>query len=377
MIRHKRRFVVNFLYFILIPIAGNASQFTISPSSGGVYTLEAEGLSNIVSMDVSIFYNSSHLSNPKISPLSLAARATLETVSDRTGSLQFKCTKPSGSISGSGQLAQLRFDVAGQSPNAIIGLSVQMTDTQGIQSTAETSIEQDEINTKKMDEPGKDKPASPVAVSNSTAPPLQTPTAPRRGQANRETTGQETRDNSLTMRNVPGVLDHVRTYVGKDFGGLLPLFVQGKPPGLHQEPAICLADGRTKVRLTVSDTQMDAKSPSFVLSGASFVTLVHSGGGSWTIEAIPHKGAYQASLTVVSTFGSINYPLTVAPPLHIDPAIFYLDKEKEYKALDAASKNLRIKEGAVLPEYVRKYIVAANLLACKPAVKAATGQARR
>jgi len=359
------------LFIPLLPLPCFSALITISPESNGVYTFQGEGLNNITVLDISLDYDPATLSSPRISPSILAARSTLETVADSPGSLRLTLTRQAGSITGSGQMLQVTFNADGQSPGAITGLSVQMTDARGERTSAETRIDEP-VN---PDGSPKESPNNGLSTtlpsSDSSADAAPGRSGSQHGRGAHTGSAIPTVGRSMALQAVPGVLDHVRVLGdGKDLDGLLALFARGAPPGLRQDPAVCLSDGKTRIRLTVSAVTSEQRDPYFVLSGAHFLSLRNSGGRSWTVEALPDMGVYQASLMVVSDAGSTVYPLTVAPPSPVDGTLTNVPKKKQAKALAAALRGMLFPGSSGLPEHVRRYILAANLLAAKNAIHA-------
>jgi hypothetical protein len=360
--------IIFFLFSLLFPLPCIAALITFTPGSNGAYELKADGLSAVTALDISIDYDPTILSRPRISPSILAARSNLETVADSPGSLRFTITRQGGAINGSGALVQVQFDAGGQPSGCITGLSVSLTDAGGARSSAETRIDDGGVSggTESGHLPGCPEPSSAEPSANETSG----RSGGRRGRG-AHPASLSSGDRSASLNALPGVLDHVRV-LGKDMDmeGLVALFSRGIPPGLRQEPAICLSDGKTRVRLMVSAASSEQNIPHFVLSGARFLSLRNSGGRNWTIEALPYEGVYQASLMVVSDAGTTVFPITVAPPVPVDGTLPVLAKKKQVKALAAALRDLRVPGEKELPDHVRRYILTANLLARKSSVHA-------
>lgn len=355
--------ILLFFLFLLFPLPCFAALIILTPGSNGAYELKADDLNSVTALDISIDYDPTLLSKPRISPSLLAARSNLETIADSPGSLRFTITRQAGAINGSGALAQVQFDSVGHSSDAISGLSVSLTGPQGVGASAETRIEDSVVS----GEGGKGTPETLLTLplpSEATSDEAPARWNGRRGQGARSASAGVTADRSAAMNALPGVLDHFRVLgEGRDLEGLRALFVQGTPRGLRQEPAICLSDGTTHVKLTVSAAFTEQRAPHFVLSGARVVSISSTGASTWTVVVIPRKDVYEASMMVVSESGTTVYPLTVAPLITVDPALPVMRKKKQNKALAAAVRAVRIPGSGELPDHVRRYILTANLLA--------------
>jgi hypothetical protein len=97
---------------------------------------------------------------------------------------------------------------------------------------------------------------------------------------------------------------------------MIALFKQPISQSFRQEPFVALSDGTTTVTI-VADLPAEAGiSPSFALNGAKLVSLKKDDSSStWIIEALPAKGALNASLMVLSEDHVTKYPLTIAPAI--------------------------------------------------------------
>lgn len=112
-----------------------------------------------------------------------------------------------------------------------------------------------------------------------------------------------------------GVLDRFKTFTGeKTPQAYTELFHKPVADTITQVPAICLADGKTVVKVLIELAAGEKNAPNFALRGASLKSLKKDA-KHWVVEALPEAGRYDASLTVVSGERMVDYPLTVAPPL--------------------------------------------------------------
>jgi hypothetical protein len=111
------------------------------------------------------------------------------------------------------------------------------------------------------------------------------------------------------------VLSRFRDFKGEKTPEALKLLVTGaSQPGLRQEPAVVLSDGKAAVKVYIEFPGETKKSPNFALNGAKLVSLTHDG-LTWTVEAVPNAKTFDASVTVLYDDNVSEVPLTVAPPL--------------------------------------------------------------
>ncbi|GLI39004.1 hypothetical protein [Geobacter hydrogenophilus] len=116
-----------------------------------------------------------------------------------------------------------------------------------------------------------------------------------------------------------GVLERFKAYSGvKAPKSLLALFDEPVATSIKQDPPICIADGKTmiKVQIELPDSGNDA--PNFALRGAGLKSLKKLGDNRWLIEAIPEAGRFEATLTIVMGEKIVDYPFTVAPKADIN-----------------------------------------------------------
>lgn len=113
-----------------------------------------------------------------------------------------------------------------------------------------------------------------------------------------------------------GVLEYFMAYKG-DKSPLIftALFDKQIAPNIRQEPAIATSDGKTPLKVLIKLGNASDKSPNFALNGAKLVSLNKDNSSTWIIEALPQIGISQASLTIMTDSSTIEYPLTLAPPV--------------------------------------------------------------
>ena len=97
----------------------------------------------------------------------------------------------------------------------------------------------------------------------------------------------------------------------------MSLFTAGSTPGIRQEPAVTLSDGTAIVKVYVNASVTGNVTPNFALNGAKMISLKNEG-TDWVLSALPDKGVYEASVTVMYGDSLMEIPLTVAPRVTID-----------------------------------------------------------
>lgn len=120
----------------------------------------------------------------------------------------------------------------------------------------------------------------------------------------------------VTTISYTGILENLREYKEvKTPASLIALFNKEITPAIRQEPAIALSNGKALVNIIIKSGVAGDKSPNFALNGAKLVSLNKDASSAWIIKALPLEGAVQASLTIMTDSNTIEYPLTLAPPI--------------------------------------------------------------
>lgn len=123
-------------------------------------------------------------------------------------------------------------------------------------------------------------------------------------------------EKETTTTSFKGVLENFMTYKGDKSPSIFTtLFNKKIAPNIRQEPAIAISDGKTPLKVFIKLGNMVDKSPNFALKGAKLVSLNKDNSSIWIIEALPQIGIVQASLTIMTNSNTIEYPLTLAPPI--------------------------------------------------------------
>jgi hypothetical protein len=172
----------------------------------------------------------------------------------------------------------------------------------------------------------------------------------------------------------PGLLDSFRDFTGeKTPQALEALFTDYAIPGVKQEPAIVLSDGKNKVTIRVDLPASEKDAPNFALRNAKLISLKMTDGGTWVIEAQPKEKVSDVALSVLQGTRLTEIPLVAAPPVAVD-----LDKSGKVDDKDA---QLFLREtgtpkapkfdlnGDGKRDYLDEYIFFANSLAVQKKAK--------
>ena len=109
------------------------------------------------------------------------------------------------------------------------------------------------------------------------------------------------------------ILERFRDFQGeKSPEALKALFTAATMPGIRQEPAIVLADGKTRLKVFIDLPAAGNEAPSFALEGAKLVSMKMEG-AEWVVEVQPEPGVYSAAIKVLHGASRTEIPLTVAP----------------------------------------------------------------
>jgi hypothetical protein len=343
---------------------------TISSSGNGVFVLQGNDFQAVGGVQLTIRYDTTTLTNPRVTKGALAtAAAIFMPNTNNPGVIIMGMIDPNG-VSGSGVLATINFDLPGSSPGVIQSLTADMIDSSSKKIASQVQV----INPAAA--PGSPGAPTGTASGSSTAPiisatpgvpfqaapPPATATSPAPGlvlstpspvpaEAEKpmaqpileppappipagdlkpqpetaiekaQPAGAPTAKSQPTHVVHQSVLERFRTFTGgRTPQSLTDIFTTHSMPGIRQEPAIGLADGVSKVRLTVT-TQASRTAPNFSLQNARLVSLKMEESNAWLIELLPAKGAHTATLTMIHDGSETEIPLTVVPPFTGTPSL--------------------------------------------------------
>lgn len=351
MTRHITLFTTISMLLMSIQSAFAAS-VTITPTAVGTYSVQGNSMDGVAGIDLKIIYDSSSLSSPTVSQGSLVAGALMAANTNNPGSIKIAIVSTKA-LSGSGQIATVTFttqngaggissasvsminskgapiaaQVVVSSGSAVSAPTSDFTTTPGVPfsqpgaaatTTAPTSSIPTYLGTVNM--PSDVQTKSDTKSADVTGEPVQLPepaaTKPVEPPAEIKPVSEPQKSVKVTMTSYKGILDNFSAYKGKKTPAIfIALFSKEITPAIRQEPAIAMSDGKTAVSLLVKHVPSGDKSPNFALNGAKLVSISKDASSTWIIEAMPHKGIMQASLTIMTDSEYIEYPLTLAPTI--------------------------------------------------------------
>jgi hypothetical protein len=341
------------------------SAITIYPAGSGCFSVQGNLPDKVATLEITVVYDAGTLSDPSASCGPLAAKAHCEINSETSGIVQIRISSAT-LISGLGNLASLNFTRQGDEPGTINSLDARLTDSSGDSLPAKALV----VN------PAPDQYGRPAPMLREEEEPDSLQPAPHQAGgttqlvtpdpvAGKDTARTEAQPaaNTLPYHRLESVLERFRGRPDSTtLDSLLPLFESVREGRARQEPPVVLSDGGSTARLTMTFAGNGNKTPTFALQGARFISLWKGDGSEWTIEVLPDKGVYAASLTILSDAAMTEYPLTVAPPLdpprkELGPADFARWRQDRSRPKSAAET------GAARPGYVEDYIYVANYIA--------------
>jgi hypothetical protein len=373
-------YLIGLLIILLCPVPSFAElKMLVTPNGDGAFFLVGDNFNGVTAVDVRIDYDTASLADPQVA----AEGGTLTYVYAGTpGTLLVSVFRENPDAA---FYLDLKFQKTGASPGVIKQATVTVKDTEGkdspvpdatiipfspSQDTAATAESgsaavvsaEDKIETPRNEVYQGRPDGAPVTGADNDAASSETGAAvkPEQSAAAHETNVSEGR----SLRSEKSVLRRFEEFRGtKGFKELAALFKRPDSEALAQEPAIALSDGKTAVRVTLNLQSGEQQAPDVSLSDAKLVSLRKTGEKSWIITAVPRKGAWNVSVYLKSDKKRLEFPLIVAPPIHIQNNI----NEKNFlAALDqyVAGQVAGQKRGnGPFAEYVHEYVFTANYLA--------------
>lgn len=360
------RFILNLFLTAIFSIGilsngiAHAASITISYSDNNSFVVTGNGLAGVHAMDITIDYDSSVLSNPRIVAGFLSKDAMFAANPNIRGRILIGLATNSP-ISGDGTLATISFDNNGSGVGKIRALSVEASDVSGKPlsvskvigaqpepqspvaeqgSTGQViSPTQQVIRVENNPNPSSSTGAQPAPTGSVVQVPAgeseKTQTspvlAPESHPAEPSSTGQQDKgtepDNAAiaAANTVPeekaswnppvtkSILNRFRDFQGeKTPKNLLGLFSEGKSTVFRQEPPIVFSDGSSQVSVHIAIPSA-RQAPNFSLRGAKLVSLNPNGEQDWSCTITPDQNVVEATITVLFEGNSLDVPVIVAP----------------------------------------------------------------
>jgi hypothetical protein len=416
-------FLFCFVYILCsIRFACAATTISISSRGGGVFELQGAGLEGMGGMDITIGYDVSSLTNPRVVQGGLVSGGMMIANTNAPGSVRIAMVQPKG-ISGAGSIATISFDLSGVTPGKILSLNANLVDTKGAKIASQSQVFNSAETTFPLFQTTSDTTsgASSAQTANTSAQSVQTgqsavnsgatpawlgtvtmpfdTASPSNEKARQEPSPQQipsqpeqrpvetaknpdTETQSKFIEPPPAdtkrkavihksVLKHFQNYRGeRTLQAFTALFKQSAIPGIRQEPPIALSDGKSSIRLFIESAPVGNETPNFVLKGAKLVSLKMDGDNSYLLEIIPEPKVYEATVTVLRNDTLNEFPLTIAPPLVMKTGDIEILSEENFKAFLKRSGT----EKAFRPDlngdgvwnYIDEYVLTANYFTRNP-----------
>ena len=386
--------------YILCAIRPACAAATISVSSTGnaVFELQGAGLEGIGGMDITIGYDASSLTNPRVVQGGLVSGGMMIANTNAPGSVRIAMVQPRG-ISGAGSIATISFDLSGGTPGKILSLNAKLVDTKGAKIASQTQIFNPAETTSPLSQTtsGTASGATPAWLGTVTMPsdtaspsnekalqepsPQQIPFQPEQRpieaaqKPDIETQGKVIEPPAANTERKTvihkSVLKRFQDYRGERTSqALTALFKQSAIPGMRQEPPIALSDGKSSIRVFIESASVGNGAPNFVLKGAKLASLKMEGDNTYLLVIMPEAKVYEATVTVLRNDTLTEFPLTIAPPLVVKTGDVKILSEENFKAFlkSSGTEKAPISDlnGDGVWNYIDEYILTANYLVRNP-----------
>ncbi len=385
------------------------STLSLLPAGNGGFTLQGEEMDNVSAMDITITYDASTLSNPRVTQGGFIAGALMAVNTNVPGTVRMGIVTTTP-VKGAGAIATIAFDQVENSPGRIIAIKANITNSKSKPLPLQTQI----FNSANEPVAAPTPPSNSGTQSGATAPPTSSPEGgspviggggePSDGSATTEkkepapapealpepakeqaVVSQETASYAAgkaqpvkptgqvkKVYSQKSVLERFRRYKGeRSVKALTELFNQEPLIGFKQDPLIALANG--KATITVSFIAMPAgkEKPDVKVAGAALISLKKDpdNTNTWIAELRPDRKAVTATLIVDQEKVHMVFPVVVAPEANVD-----LDKsgsvaEADFKMFlrdrGPAQKPLFDLNNDGKRDFVDDYIFTANYLVQK------------
>jgi hypothetical protein len=333
-----------FTLFISVAAGASGAILTISSSGNGVFALQGAGLADVAGIDVTISYDTATLANPRVVQGGMISGAMMMANPNYSPGVIRIVIVTTRIIAGSGLIATINFDRPGGGNGKVLSLNAKVinqngapinvgrqiinpTDTSSLSGgTDTTGTGSRYLGPAGMDIPSEKGESPQQKDVPGTAPELMSvETGEVRAE---EPTVEDTHDQRSPAAQIPAaspenkfvvyksVPERFREYKGeKSPRALVALFSVEPMPGVRQEPAVALSDGKTRIKVFIQLPSVGKEAPNFSLKGAKLISLKMNE-DSWVIEALPAEKVHEAAITVLNNGSMMEIPLTVAPPMN-------------------------------------------------------------
>ena len=323
---------------LLLPVSVFASALvTVSSIGGGNFQIEGAGIEGAAAFDLSLSYDASVLSNPRVAVGSLVAGGMMETNANTLGVLRMAIIRVMP-VNGNGQIAAVSFNQNGANLGKVYSLTAKLFDINGQpQRVATQIINATEPSAKALPTAT---PTTTIASNNTTSSdeerqPVDLPvksaseTQPVSLNQPELPSGVESESISASPAKVAAVeqiiihksvLDRFKEYAGKrSIETFSELFNRPVSAECNQNPPVVLSDGKSQVKALLTSTT-GAELTSFDVTAAQLISVKENPNNvnAWIANLLPEKGSISASIAFKQGANAVVCPLTIAPQANID-----------------------------------------------------------
>lgn len=322
------RLIVCFLLFYPLQNAIASSLIALFSSGSNSFLLQGIALEGVGSIEITLTYNATSLSNPQVIAGPLISGAMMVANPSTPGIVRIAIihTAP---ISGNGNIATLTFDHNNIGTGQITSLSTKLTDIKGgslavlTQINNAPQIPNDTVLTALPS-------ASATTIFEAIRLPevQESPPEPSRIEmqlAQNEIKFDSPQDSSEIPQQIlsssktetlfqKSTLDRFKEFGGKaSIASLVSLFNADSKSECHQLPSVVLSDGKSIVTVELTSVNAGQGFADLSSTGAKLVNSIQElvSNNHRTLKLLPEKGAYLAHISFTQGKTNITCPLTV------------------------------------------------------------------
>jgi len=407
--------IVALLVFIAAPDAFAAPGITVLPSGADQYVVQGGDFSGIGGVDITLRYDTSSISNPRVTVAGLASGALMAVNSSTPGVLRFALIRTTA-ISGSGPIATMNFSRLASTGQDILSMAATAAMPEGktdvtlltkIVNATPASADTSEGATNPpsgasseagatpaaRNAPGASQPSPAVGAgivivpvpastegkpSPATAPeqqPIAEAQQPKKEQADKNappepvmTASREKTAAEPALKRVmmyQSVLERFKEYKGEKTPKALMDLFSGKERGIQAPPPV-LSNGMSTVKV-VLELDSRGENNNFQIDNATLVSINNAGKDQWVAELLPDKRVWEASIAIPRNRQLNVMPLTVSPAVDLTPIrqsgrLTESDFKRFLKERGTAKSPRFDLNGDGVRDYIDDYIFTANYL---------------
>jgi hypothetical protein len=322
---------------ITLPLSVLASPLvSVSSVGGGTFQIEGAGIEGAAAFDLSLSYDASSLSNPRVVTGTLVAGSMMEANTNTSGVVRIAIIRITPII-GNGTIATVSFNQNGESVGKIHSLNAKLLDINGqplrvatqIINTSETSAKKLLASTSAS--------ITAAIVNPSTDEKQLLDELPLQPVAQPEMLDQTDIPNDLASDSIKppsadvapaeqtiiykSVLYRFMEFSGKrNFESANGLFSKPVSAECNQTPLVVLSDGKSPVTVLLTPTTSISEISNFVVTSAQLVSFNENPNlvNSWIVNLLPTKGSVVSNFAYKQGRDTVVCPLTIAPEVDID-----------------------------------------------------------